>query len=192
MIIRPCVLGPQLSVEAACALPPNFTSFENLPEKTSSIAVSEQKSLTSCDFRFLFNYEIFPPNVLASSPQWRIDGRPAMRTGDVIVQRAFIPPIGAGLCLECAVRVLNIFMEPARIGFSYQTLAGHPERGISEFYFTADPEGLRFCIHTFSEPGHWTTRAAAGLARRYQSWCTQRALQYVSLQFGLHNGRVAR
>jgi hypothetical protein len=188
MIIRPCVLGPKLSVEAARALRPNFSSFENLPEKTSSIDLREKKSLTSCDFGFLFNYEVFPPNVIRSIPEWRIDGRPAMRAGDVIVQRAFIPPIGAGICLECAVRVLNIFNEPARIGFSYQTLAGHPERGISEFYFATGPDGLRFFIHTFSEPGHWTTRAAAILARRYQSWCTQRALQYVSQQFSLHNG----
>jgi hypothetical protein len=33
MRITTWVLGPQLSLEAARALPANFTSFENFPEK---------------------------------------------------------------------------------------------------------------------------------------------------------------
>lgn len=186
-MITACVLGPRLSLKAACALPANFTSFNDFPEKTSSIILGVNKSLTACDLRFLFDYKIFPPNVLRSVPEWRAKGRPEMCLGDVIIQRVFVPPIGAGICLEFAVRVRELFTEANRIGFSYETLAGHPEQGISEFYFTKDDDGLRFFIHTFSQPGHWTSRAFSGLAISYQSWCTQRALKYVRQQFALHN-----
>jgi hypothetical protein len=187
MRITPYVQGPRLSLEAARALPANFTSFENFPEKTSSITLGLNKSLAGCDLRFLFDYQIFPPNVLRSVPVWRAEGRPEMRLGDVIIQRAFVPPIGGGICLEFAVRVRELFSEANRIGFSYETLAGHPEQGISEFYFTKDDDGVRFFIHTFSRPGHWTSRASSGLAIRYQSWCTQRVLECVGEQFALHN-----
>src|SRR5260370_41349700 len=123
------------------------------------------------------------------SGSWRISdlkGSMGMKfSGEMDSQ--FVPPIGGGICLEFAVRVRELFSEEDRIGFSYETLAGHPEQGISEFYFTKDDDGLRFFIHTFSQPGHWTSRAFSGLAIRYQSWCTQRALKYIREQFALHN-----
>jgi hypothetical protein len=58
MIITACVLEPRLSLKAARALPANFTSFENFPEKTSSIILGVNKSLTACDLRFLFDFRI--------------------------------------------------------------------------------------------------------------------------------------
>jgi hypothetical protein len=81
MIIAACAPGPRLSLKAARALPANFTSFENFPEKTSNIILGINKSLTACDLRFLFDYEIFPPNVLRSVPEWRAEGRPEMLLG---------------------------------------------------------------------------------------------------------------
>jgi hypothetical protein len=69
MIITPYVLGPRLSLEAARALPANFTSFENFPKNTSSITLALNKSLAGCDLRFLFDYQIFPPTVLRSVPE---------------------------------------------------------------------------------------------------------------------------
>jgi hypothetical protein len=117
-MITACVLGPRLSLKAARALPANFTSFNDFPEKTSSITLGSNKSLAGCDLRFLFDYQIFPPNVLRSLPEWRAEGRPEMRLGDVIIQRAFVPPIGGGICLEFAVRVRELFSEADRIGFS--------------------------------------------------------------------------
>jgi len=58
-----------------------------------------------------------------------------MLAGDVIVQRPVFPPIGIGLCLQFAVRVTRIYDRPDRVGFAYETLAGHAESGLSEFYF---------------------------------------------------------
>jgi hypothetical protein len=187
MIITPCFLGPRLSVEAARLLTTNFRSFDSFPERTSSITLGLTKPLENCELEFLFNYEVFPPTILTADTEWRTDGRKKMRAGDVIVQRVFAPPVGAGLCLEFAVKVRQVFFDSSRAGFSYETLDGHAERGISEFYFASDPEGLRFFIHTFSEPGHWTSRAMASVSVLYQSWCTRQALQYVRKQFALHN-----
>ena len=57
-----------------------------------------------------------------------------MRIGDIIVQRAVMPPIGFGICAEFAVRIWALIGEPSKLGFAYETLAGHLERGVSEFY----------------------------------------------------------
>jgi hypothetical protein len=37
-----------------------------------------------------------------------------MRVGDIIVQRAVLPPIGFGLCAEFAVRVSALISEPSQ------------------------------------------------------------------------------
>jgi Domain of unknown function (DUF1990) len=51
------------------------------------------------------------------------------------LQRAVLPPIGFGLCAEFAVRISALINTPSKLGFAYETLAGHLERGVSEFYF---------------------------------------------------------
>jgi hypothetical protein len=58
-----------------------------------------------------------------------------MQEGDVIVQQAFLPPLPLSVKCVFAVRVLQIFCEPAKVGFSYGTLRGHAEMGRSEFSF---------------------------------------------------------
>jgi len=119
--------------------------------------------------------------------QWIHEGR-AMRIGDVIVQRAVLPPIGFGLCAEFGVRISAIFSETRKIGFAYETLAGHLERGVSEFYFEERVDEIFFVIHTLSEPGHWLSRLGGGiLALPYQRWCTRQALQHVKQRFQRNN-----
>jgi uncharacterized protein (UPF0548 family) len=115
--------------------------------------------------------------------EWQKESR-NMAVGDVILQRALIPPIGFGLCLEFAVRVSALIDEETRIGFVYETLSGHAESGVSEFYFEERSGQMFFTIHTFSQPGHWTSR----IGRRwftlpYQAWCTRRALNHVRRRF---------
>ena len=85
--------------------------------------------------------------------------------------------------MEFAVRISEIIEEEAKIGFSYETLDGHAESGVSEFYFEKKEDGLFFTIHTYSEPGHWTSRAARPFTLPYQAWCTQRALNHVKRRF---------
>jgi uncharacterized protein (UPF0548 family) len=71
---------------------------------------------------------------MRAEAQW-IRERRTMRIGDIIVQRAVLPPIGFGICAEFAVRISALISEPSKLGFAYETLAGHLERGVSEFYF---------------------------------------------------------
>ena len=134
MKLLPCALGPSLTVEEALTLNSNFSSAATLPEKTSEITLGYSGPLASYCTDFLFAYDIFPRFLMRADPQW-IRERRAMRVGDIIVQRAVLPPIGFGLCAEFAVRISALISEPSKLGFAYETLAGHLERGVSEFYF---------------------------------------------------------
>ena len=106
-----------------------------------------------------------------------------MRIGDIIIQRAVLPPIGFGLCAEFAVRISALISEPRKLGFAYETLAGHLERGVSESYFEERARALFFVIHTHSEPAHWLSRFGRPFSLAYQKWCTQQALKHVKQSF---------
>ena len=114
-----------------------------------------------------------------------------MRVGDIIVQRAVLPPIGFGICAEFAVRISALFSEPAKVGFAYETLSGHLERGVSEFYFEEREGEIFFVIHTYSEPAHWLSRLGGGIfSLPYQRWCTRQALRHVKQRFHRDNRNV--
>ena len=101
-----------------------------------------------------------------------------MQEGDVIVQQAFLPPLLLSIKCVFAVRVLQIFCEPTRVGFSYGTLRGHPEMGRSAFVFVLRDGVIRATIHTYSSPGILLTRLVAPLVTLpYQRYCTHQALQ---------------
>ena len=101
-----------------------------------------------------------------------------MQEGDVIVQQAFLPPLPLSLKCVFAVRVLQIFREPTKVGFSYGTLRGHAEKGRSEFFFALQDGVIRATIHTYSAPGNLLTRLIAPLVTLpYQRYCTRLGLQ---------------
>ncbi len=83
--------------------------------------------------------------------EWEKEGR-KMTVGDVILQRAVMPPIGFGFCLEFAVRICAAFTKKS----SVWALPTRPFlatlRGI-EFYFEQKKGELFFTIHTFSGAG---------------------------------------
>jgi uncharacterized protein (UPF0548 family) len=107
-----------------------------------------------------------------------------MRVGDIIVQRAVLPPIGFGICAEFAVRISAHISTPSKLGFAYETLAGHLERGVSEFYYEQRADALFFIIHMHSEPAHWLSRFGGGIfSLPYQRWCTRQALKHVKRRF---------
>jgi uncharacterized protein (UPF0548 family) len=182
MKLFPCALGPTLTVEEALTLGSNFSSAATFPEKTSEIALGYSGKLSSYRTNFLFAYDIFPHFLMRAEAQWIREGR-VMRVGDIIVQRAVLPPIGFGLCAEFAVRISALISEPRKLGFAYETLAGHLERGVSEFYFEERVGALFFVIHTYSEPAHWLSRLARPFSLVYQKWCTQQALKHVKQRF---------
>ena len=98
---------------------------------------------------------------MRAEAQW-IRERRTMRIGDIIVQRAVLPPIGVGICAEFAVRISGLIGQPSKLGFAYETLAGHLERRVSEFYFEERAGEILFVVHTHSEPAHWLFTARKG------------------------------
>ena len=189
MKLLPCALGPALTVEEALTLSANFSSAAAFPEKTSQIALGYSGMISSHHTDFLFAYDIFPRFLMRAEPQWIREGR-EMRVGDIIVQRAVLPPMGFGLCAEFAVRISKLMSEPSKLGFAYETLAGHLERGVSEFYFEERTGALFFVIHTYSEPAHWLSRLGRPFSLAYQKWCTQQALNHVKKRFESCNPNI--
>lgn len=183
MHILPCSSSAWLSFEAARALPRNFVSFQELPERTTSISLGVPGPISRWDTSFLFEYDIFPQTIMRSLTEWRVAGR-SMSVADIIIQRVLFPPIGWGLCLQFAVKIKCLFQEHKKIGFAYETLLGHVEGGVSEFYFDERSDGIYFTIHTFSRPSHWTSRLVRYVfTQPYQAWCTRSALSHVKQTF---------
>lgn len=187
MKIRLCALGPSLSFDEAKATSRNFADQHALPERVSTVALGVSGPISKWQTDFLFDYLIFPTAIMRFEAEWKREGR-KMAVGDVILQRAVMPPIGFGVCLEFAVRVSAIIQEEKRLGFAYETLSGHAESGVSEFYFEERDGQLFFTIHTFSQPGHWTSRIGKHFfTLPYQQWCTRRALARVRRHFLVRN-----
>lgn len=183
MKIVVCSSPAWLSVVDAQALPRNFASIDNFPERTTSIALGVPGPIPRWNTQFLSDYQVFPKTIMRFDAEWRRAGR-AMAAGDVIIQRALFPPIGWGICLQFAVRITHLIREQNRFGFVYETLAGHVESGISEFYFEERADGLHFAIRTFSRPAHWSSRFVRYVfTEPYQAWCTRRALDNVRRTF---------
>lgn len=127
----------------------------------------------------LLAYRIFPPALLiAAMPGLTVTPRA------VIVQGFRLGPVG----LIAAVRVVTVFDRDRagsrRTGFSYVTLAGHPERGAITFAVIDDERAdvARFEIDAISRPGHWLSRLGAPLARRLQRDGLRAAIHHVRQQ----------
>jgi uncharacterized protein (UPF0548 family) len=74
----------------------------------------------------------------------------------------------------------NIFNDD-RVGFAYETLEGHVEKGVSEFYFQQKNEDIEFIIHTFSAPAYKLLELTKYLiALPYQKFTTVQALRNMS------------
>ena len=161
-------------------LPLSYDAHTVLEERDSTVEITRDpavKDLSSHDFKFLFEYDIFPRNIMAFAGEWQEQGR-RMQEGDVIVQQAFLPPLPLSVKLVFAVRVLKVFREPAKVGFSYGTLQGHPEMGLSEFYIAIRDGVTRAAIHTHSHPGTLLTRSVAPIfTLPYQQYCTNQGLK---------------
>uniref|UniRef100_A0AAU2JZV2 DUF1990 domain-containing protein n=1 Tax=Streptomyces sp. NBC_00049 TaxID=2903617 RepID=A0AAU2JZV2_9ACTN len=84
--------------------------------------------------------------------------------------------IGFGrLRIDAPCEVIWTAYEPARVGFAYGTLSGHPESGEESFVVDIDPDGtVWFTVTAFSRPARWYTRLAGPvvpfLQLRYARW----------------------
>ena len=178
---------PSLSIAEARTIRANFGSADRLPSTVSRIPLGASGPIDRHAIDFLFDYDIFPPRIIRAVTEWRSEGR-TMRAGDIIIQRASLPPFGLGIRAEFAVRVCEIFDDPRRRGFAYETLDGHAERGVSAFYIEDVDGALDFVIHTRSEAGHWLSRLVGPVfTLPFQRWCTRQALEHVRSRFQEEN-----
>jgi len=157
----------------------NFNQDE-LVGKVTEIPIDTAMQLNEIDLTFFFNYEIFPENILIFKSQWSDEGR-EMQVNDAIVQQAFLPPNKRfSQKVIFGVRVSEIINKENRKGFSYKTLEGHVEKGISTFTVEQANDKIKFKIHTFSQPGNFLTKMVGPIITvPYQSYCTEQALKNV-------------
>ena len=154
-----------------------------LIEKVTTTTILTSKKLSELPLTFFFEYNIFPDYIMSSFCQWAVEKR-HMAIGDTILQQVFIPPFKPfSLKLIIGVRISNIIDEPKRLGFSYETLEGHIEKGSSDFIIEERNDAITFNIHTFSKPQN----ACLNLLRSvisipYQHFCTHEALCKVRKQ----------
>jgi Domain of unknown function (DUF1990) len=158
----------------------SYNDLALVREKETTVTVplsAPKQDLSQCNFESLFHYAVFPRSILIFAADWEREGR-TMKTGDGIVQQAFLPPLSISIKAVFAVRVLEVFHTSTKVGFSYGTLEGHPESGISEFYFCLRGGRLLATIHTYSRPGLLISRLFAPLfTLPYQKYCTDKALE---------------
>ena len=154
-----------------------------LKEKTTTIDIKTETSPEQVNLDFLFDYKIFPSNIMTSLTQWGNEKR-KMRIGDTILQQVFIPPVKIlSKKIVFGVRINNIINEINRKGFSYVTIDGHVEKGESTFTIEKGDYGLIFKIKTFSGPGNLLTRLMGPIFTvPYQAYCTRTALQNIKRQ----------
>lgn len=119
-----------------------------LSEKISIIEIETG----NIDSQTLFEYKIFPNNILTHLSDWKLKSR-EMKVGDLIVQQVYIPPTSIfSLKIIFGVRISEIINEPTKKGFSYETLDGHVEKGISTFTLEKANGKTIFKILTYSAP----------------------------------------
>jgi uncharacterized protein (UPF0548 family) len=83
-----------------------------------------------------------------------------------------------GIRIPC--RVAYVINEPARAGFAYGTLPGHPETGEELFTVRRDTDGnVTFTIAAFSNPATTLARTAGPVARWIQATMTTRYLNAI-------------
>src|SRR5687768_850046 len=99
-----------------------------LTEKSTEVQINTTTRLEKLDLSFLFNYNIFPENILTQLTQWKSENR-AVKIGDNIVQQVYLPPIKLfSQKIIFGVRINQIIDDVDRKGFGYETLKGHVEK----------------------------------------------------------------
>jgi uncharacterized protein (UPF0548 family) len=87
--------------------------------------------------------------------------------------------VGAGpVQITAPCRVVYVVQEPARRGFAYGTLPGHPESGEEAFVIEwHDDDTVTLTVTAFSRPATLLARAAGPVGRIIQCYITGRYLQ---------------
>jgi hypothetical protein len=167
-------------LERLKSCPPIPYTENLLKHKIGIKVISNHQHLSPLDAESLFNYRIFPESILQAYPQWRHENR-EMKVGDTIVQQIYIPPFPRfSQKIIAGVRIKEIFNTEARKGFSYETLKGHPEKGVSVFSLEQQDSTLVFKIETYSSASGKFLSLFQPLSAFYQAYCTKKALENVA------------
>jgi len=154
-----------------------------LTEKTTTIDINTPRKIDQLNLDFLFDYQIFPDNIMIFQNQWTDENR-KMKIGDTIAQQVYIPPTKTfSQKIIFGVRINEIIDHTNKKGFSYETLEGHVEKGISTFTVEQLENTIVFKVQTFSTPGNILTKLLGSIiAVPYQTFCTKSALKNVKRQ----------
>ncbi|MCB0476686.1 MAG: DUF1990 family protein [Crocinitomicaceae bacterium] len=150
-----------------------------LKEVVSEIKLDQVENFDQLNFSLLFDYKIFPKNIMEGFGQWQEENR-SMQEGDILVQQIFIPPNPKwSQKIITGVRISEIIDKADCKGFSYETLEGHVEKGISTFTIERKDEGIFFKIHTYSSPGNFLSKLVGPIfSKHYQNYSTKKALEH--------------
>jgi hypothetical protein len=154
-----------------------------LTEKITTVEIKTTKTIDELNLEFLFDYKIFPDNIMTFKNQWTDENR-KMQVGDTIVQQVYIPPTKTfAQKIIFGVRVNKIINQADKKGFSYETLEGHVEKGISIFTVEQLDTKVIFKVQTYSTPGSVLTKLLGPIfSIPYQTFCTKKALKNVKRQ----------
>ena len=161
-----------------------------LKEKTTVIEINTNKQLDQLNLDFLFDYQIFPENIMSFKNQWT-DENKKMKVGDTIAQQVYLPPIKMfSQKIIFGVRINEVIDQLDKKGFSYETLEGHVEKGVSTFTVEQVDSKLVFKIQTYSTPGNILTKLVGPFfSVPYQKFCTNGALKNVKQQIEQQNSK---
>lgn len=154
-----------------------------LTEKITIIEINSTKKIDQLNLDFLFDYQIFPDNIMTFKTQWADENR-KMKVGDTITQQVYIPPTKTfSQKIIFGVRVNEIIDQVNRKGFSYETLEGHVEKGVSTFAVEQLDNKIFFKLQTYSTPGNILIKLLGPIfSVPYQTFCTKTALNNVKRQ----------
>ena len=97
------------------------------------------------------------------------EGEPLLRSGDTALLRLLLWPV------DVPCRVVYVVDEPARKGFAYGTLPGHPARGEESFIVEHRPDdSVWLTIRAFSRPSGWLYWLGYPISRLTQAIITRR------------------
>ena len=129
----------------------------------------------------LLSYQVFPERILTGYGEWQEANR-TMHVGDTMAQQVFIPPIPAlSLKLIFGVRINNVISSDTLVEFSYETLVGHAEKGMSAFRVEqVDENTCRFQIETWSDAGNLLSSLGKYIfTLPYQAYCKRAAMNRI-------------
>ncbi|MGO3328448.1 DUF1990 family protein [Gordonia sp. (in: high G+C Gram-positive bacteria)] len=110
---------------------------------------------------------------------WQVQARAGVRVDasrpTVMLDGVAVVSIGLGpVRIGGPVRVVDVIDRPARAGFTYAALPGHPELGEESFHVVLDGDGVRFELFGRSKPAGLLARFGGPISTLVQRVITDR------------------